>query len=170
MPKILPPESGHNVKDELDNIRANPSAYLLHMRSKIRRHLEKGEIAALSDFKSTEEAATDLMDRINPDICCNERQYLVLLDQLFRLIKIRSNDLQSSSSAQNANNGNEEYSESDANTEKLEKYNAVLSEVTAAVNSFRLACLNCINEKCTKRNSKTSIADVLQRAHKIIMS
>ena len=167
MPKHLAPESGVNVKEELDNIRANPSSFLSHMTQKIASPYEDENVEVRSDFDAVEQTATDLMYRINPDTCCGARQFSVLLDDLFRLVKMRSNVNKSTqSSTTYAKTGAPNYDEAKA---LWNEYKLALSALTAEVNTFRLACLNCLNRDCKKRNPKSPVADVEQRARKIIM-
>lgn len=166
MPKHLPPESGVNVKEELDNIRANPSSYLSHMLQRLQSPYEDENLEVKSDFDAVEQTAAELMYRINPDTCCGARQFSVLLDDLFRLVKMRSNVVQSARTSANVKNGTLNYDESKI---LWEKYKLALSALTAEVNTFRLACLNCLNPTCRKRNPKSPVADVQQRAKKIIM-
>ena len=167
MPKNLPPESGHNVKDELDNIRSNPSSYLSHMTQKISAPYEEENLEVKSDFDAVEQTATELMYRINPDTCCGARQYSVFLDDLFRLIKMRSNVMKSTHIPHAGKKG-----ESPDYTDAKDlwgKYKLALSAMVSEINSFRLACLNCLNNDCKKRNPKSPVTDVQQRAKKIIM-
>ena len=166
MPKNLPPESGHNVKEELKNIRDNSSAYLSLMTQKICAPYEDENVEVKSDFDAVEQTATELMYRINPDTCCGSRQFSVFLDDLFRLIKIRSEVMKHAHASNHSKNKKPDYKDSKG---LWEKYKLALSAQTAEVNSFRLACLNCLNAGCKIRNSKFPVDGVQQRAHKIIM-
>jgi len=166
MPKILPPESGHNVKDELDNIRANPDAYLDLMRQKIVSPYEDNKIEPGLDSSTTDLVASDMLNNINADICCGERQLKVILDGLFRLIKMRNNVIKSTHAETMVKNGTPNYEEAKI---LFGKYSDALYALTSAINSYRLACLNCLNADCKKRNAKYPVADVQQRAKKIIM-
>jgi len=166
MPKILPPESGHNVKDELDKIRSNSSSFLSFMTKKICAPYEEEGMDISADFNTVEQSAGELMRRINRDTCCDASQYSEILEDLFRLAKMRSNVISATHEASQSNNGQPDYSRA---RELWREYKTALSVLSRDINQFRLACLNCLSDDCKKRNPKSPADGVRQRAKRIIM-
>ncbi len=164
MPKNITPESGYNIKDRLDKIRANPSAYLSYMKSRIidNPYDQSGDISAQSNFVATEKVASEIIERINSDTCCSSKQLSIIQKEIFSLIEIRSKVLEISKPTQD--NG-----DNDNLKAFWLQYKLQLSTLSREINTYRLACYNCLNTQCKKRNPKYHIADIERRAHKIIM-
>jgi len=140
MSKRLPSAQGVPAKDLLQKIVKNPLEVIVHPHEAYEKEVYLGV---------TRDIARELMARVNPDVCLNESQVDALANDIdvFSLKVGANSDIKS----EGIHTGHL----SAIGEAHFSKSPETIHELATHINSYRLACANCLNQSCEMRENTT---------------